>query len=165
MTQLPASGWGSRRRVLPLAGALALLALSTVALRFPDHASGAPMRRAADAAPGAIWQLTYLKAHPGASVDSLARVVTANWFAMDAQAVKAGDLAGYHLVRGSAADTTWDLLEIAVFRDSAQHARADSLYRTRYRPAHRPVRVGGRDLAGWGRIVRSEPLRYVAGGP
>lgn len=113
--------------------------------------------------PGAVWQLTYLKAHPGASVDSLARVVTANWFAMDARAVANGDLAGYHLVRGTPADSTWDLLEIAVFRDSAQHARADSLYRTRYRPAHTPVRVGGRDLAGWGRIVRSEVTRYRAG--
>lgn len=109
------------------------------------------------------WQLTYLKALPGAPVDSLARFISLNWFAMDADAVRAGDLEAYHLLRGGASDTTWDLLEVAIFRDSLQHARSDSLWRVRYRPAHPTVPVGGRDLPALGRIVRTEVVRGIVG--
>lgn len=112
--------------------------------------------------PGRVWQLTYLKAEPGL-VDSLARSIELNWFAMDRAALADGHIVDFQLVRGTPADGTWDLLEVTVFADSAQHARADSVYRTVYRPRHEPVLVGGRRWQELGRIVRTETTRHLAG--
>jgi hypothetical protein len=112
----------------------------------------------------AIWSFTYLKANAGA-VDDLVESIRLNWFAMDARAVARGDLMGYHLVRGTPADSSWDLLEVTVWADSAQHARADSIYRVHYRPSHTPVLVKGKRWQDYGRIVRTETTRWLDGGP
>lgn len=125
-------------------------------------AGTAPDHLAAQQAPEAVWQFTYLKALPGRVAD-LERFLDANWFAMDRRAVAAGHLVDFQLLRGTPADSSWDLLEITVFRDSLQHAQADSVYRTIYRPAHARVLIDGRGLPELGRIVRSETLRRVAG--
>jgi hypothetical protein len=119
---------------------------------------------AAATRPGAVWSLTYLKANPG-SVESLAEAIRRNWFALDARAVQGGDLVGYQLLRGTPADTTWDLLEITMYADSAQHARVDSVYRVRYRPTHTPVLVQSKRWQELGRIVRTATTRWVDGGP
>lgn len=115
-------------------------------------------------APGAVWVLTYLKARPGA-VDALAEAIRRNWFAMDARAVAAGHLESYRLLRGTPADSSWDLLEITTYRDARQHAQVDSLFRTIYRPQHTPVLVEGKRWQELGQIVRSETLHWVDGGP
>lgn len=109
-----------------------------------------------------IWQLTYLKALPGRQPE-LEQFLDANWFAMDRRAVAGGHLVDFQLLRGTPADTTWDLLEITVYRDSLQHAQVDSVYRTIYRPSHVRVLINGRGLPELGRIVRTETLRRVAG--
>jgi hypothetical protein len=114
--------------------------------------------------PGAIWALTWLKANPGA-VDDLTEAIRRNWFALDARAVAGGHLVSYQLLRGTPADTTWDLLEITMYADSLQHARVDSIYRALYRPSHVPVLVNGKRWQEYGRIVRSETTRWVDGGP
>jgi hypothetical protein len=113
---------------------------------------------------GAVWSLTYLKANPG-SLEQLTESIRRNWFALDARAVAGGDLLGYQLLRGAPADTTWDLLEITMYADSAQHARVDSVYRVRYRPTHTPVLIDGQRWQAFGRIVRTETMRWIDGGP
>jgi hypothetical protein len=82
---------------------------------------------------------------------------------MDAKAKAAGHLEGYELLRATPSDTAWDLLEVATYRDSAQFARIDSLFRTVYRPAHRTVLIDGKGLRELGRIVGSVTTRRVAG--
>jgi hypothetical protein len=135
-------------------GAAAMLAAGTALHSQP----------AAATRPGAIWSLTYLKANPGA-VESLAEAIRRNWFALDARAVQGGDLVGYHLLRGTPADTTWDLLEITMYADSAQYARVDSVYRVRYRPSHTPALVQGKRWQELGRIVSTATTRWIDGGP
>lgn len=146
------------RRSLLAAGAAA----GALALARPHSAAAQAAAPTAPAAPAAVWQFTYLKALPG-RVDALARFIEVNWFAMDARARAAGHIEDYVLLRGAPADSAWDLVEVTVFRDSTQHAQADSLYRTLYRPAHRTVRVGGLGLAELGRIVGSTVTRRLAG--
>lgn len=140
------------------AAAALILAASVVGV----IAAGRP--RAQAARQGQVWQLTYLKAKPGHAVH-LAEFIERNWFAMDSAARQAGAIVDYQLVRGAPADSAWDLLEIAVFADSAQHARADSLYATVFRPAHRMVPVDGKLLPELGTIVNSVTTRWAAGRP
>lgn len=109
-----------------------------------------------------IWQFTYLKALSG-KVEQLAKFIESNWFTMDKRARAAGHLEDYVLLRGTPADTTWDLLEITTYRDSLQHARIDSLFRVVYRPQHQVVMIDGRDLSGLGRIVASVSTRRIVG--
>jgi hypothetical protein len=108
--------------------------------------------------------LTYLKATPG-DAERLARFIERNWFVMDAHARRIGALEGAVLVRGSARDTTWDLLEIARYRDAAQLARVDSVFRTIIRPAHRVEPVDGRGFRELGRIVRTDTVTVLAAVP
>lgn len=147
------------RAILPAVLAAAMLASPMSAQVATDGSTPAASRASAP-----VWSFTYLKAMPGRVAD-LERFLDANWFAMDRQAVAAGHLVDFQLLRGTPADSSWDLLEITIYRDSLQHAQADSLYRTRYRPAHTPVLIEGRGLRELGRIVRSETLRRVAGAP
>jgi hypothetical protein len=111
---------------------------------------------------GQVWEITYLKAKPG-HIDALAQYIRQNWFVMDAKARAAGHMEGFRLLRGTPKDTTWDLMEISVYADSAQHARIDSLFRTIYRPAHVPVPVNGKSLRDLGSIVGSVTTRWVGG--
>ena len=115
----------------------------------------------AGALPGAVWQLTYLKALPGQR-DQLEQFVEQNWFVMDARAERAGYLVDNHLLRRSPADTTWDLLDISMYADSVQHAQIDSIFRTIIRPQHVVVRIDGREFRELGRFVREETLRWRA---
>ena len=115
----------------------------------------------AGASPGAVWQLTYLKALAGQR-DRLEQFVEQNWFVMDARAKRAGYLVDNHLLRGTSADTTWDLLEISMYADSVQHARIDSIFRTIVRPQHVTVPIEGREFRELGRVVREETLRWRA---
>jgi hypothetical protein len=111
---------------------------------------------------GQIWEVTYLKAKPG-QTDALAQYIRQNWFVMDAKARAAGHMEGFRLFRGTPTDTSWDLMEISVYADSAQHARIDSLFRVIYRPARVPVLVGGKSLRDLGSIVGSVTTRWVGG--
>jgi hypothetical protein len=111
-----------------------------------------------------IYELTYLKAKPG-EVDRLATFIQRNWFEMDSRATAAGHMQGYRLLRGSPADSSWDLLEISVYADSAQHARIASLFRVVYRPAHTTVLVDGRSFRELGTIVASVTTRWAGGLP
>ncbi len=111
---------------------------------------------------GEIWEVTYLKAKSG-GVDALANYIRQNWFVMDAKARAAGHMEGFRLLRGTPADTSWDLMEISVYRDSTQHARIDSIFRVVYRPAHVPVLVEGKGLKELGAIVGSLTTRWVGG--
>jgi hypothetical protein len=113
---------------------------------------------------GAVWQFTYLKALPGQR-ERLEQFLERNWFVMDARAKRAGYLVDNHLPRGSAADTTWDLLEISVYADSLQHARIDSIFRAVIRPQHNMVTVDGFEFRGLGRFVREETMRWRAKSP
>ena len=115
----------------------------------------------AGALPGAVWQLTYLKALPGQR-DQLEQFVEQNWFVMDARAERAGYLVDNHLLRRSPADTTWDLLDISMYADSVQHAQIDSIFRTIIRPQHVVVRIDGREFRELRRFVREETLRWRA---
>lgn len=147
----------------------ALLAVLALGAARTATAQNAPRTAAPAPGPGAAassqtWQLTYLKAAPG-EVEHLAQLIRLNWFAMDARARAAGDIVDYQLLRASPADSTWDLLEITVFADSAQHARADSVYRTVYRPQHRMQLVDGKRFAQLGTIVQSITTRWVGGRP
>ena len=128
------------------------------------HRSAAPLIppiAAAGASPGAVWQLTYLKALPGHRA-RLEQFLEQNWFVMDARAKRAGYLVDNHLLRGSGADTTWDLVEISMYADSLQHARIDSIFRTIIRPQHTTVLVDGMEFRELGRFVREETLRWRA---
>lgn len=136
------------------------LGLSLVGLAV----SIASARPAPSAPTPPVWRLTYLKARPG-EVDRLATFIARNWFAMDSAARVDGHIVDYQLLRGSPADTSWDLVEITVFADSAQDARADSLYAAVYRPRHRVVLVEGKGLAALGRIVGTTRTTRVAGRP
>jgi hypothetical protein len=82
-----------------------------------------------------------------------------------ARAKKAGHLDGFRLLRGSPADSSWDLLEISVYADSAQHARIDSIFREVYRPAHTTQLVDGRAFGDLGSIVASVTTRWAGGLP
>ena len=113
---------------------------------------------------GAVWQFTYLKALPGQR-DRLEQFLERNWFVMDARAKRSGYLVDNHLLRGSAADTTWDLLEISVYADSLQHARVDSIFRVVIRPQHTMVKVDGFEFRELGRFVREETMRWRAKSP
>ena len=115
----------------------------------------------AGASPGVMSRLTYLKAFPDQR-KRLERFVEQNWFVMDARAKRAGYLVDNHLLRGSPADTTWDLLEISTYADSMQHARIDSKFRAIIRPPHVIVRIAGREFRELGRIVKEETLRWQA---
>ena len=115
----------------------------------------------AGASPGVMSRLTYLKAFPDQR-KRLERFVEQNWFVMDARAKRAGYLVDNHLLRGSPADTTWDLLEISMYADSVQHARIDSIFRTIVRPQHVTVPIEGREFRELGRVVREETLRWRA---
>jgi hypothetical protein len=112
--------------------------------------------------PGEVWAFTYLKATSG-NVERLAEFVRRNWFVMDAKAVAAGHMRSARLLRPSAPDSTYDLIEITVYADSAQHARIDSLFRTVYRPQHQTQLVDGKGFAALGRVVRSEATRWLSG--
>jgi hypothetical protein len=67
-----------------------------------------------------------------------------------------------HLLQGSAADTSWDLLEISIYADSLQHARVDSLFRTIISPQYQTVPIDGLTFRQLGRIVREETVRWKA---
>lgn len=111
---------------------------------------------------GQVWQLTYLKARPG-EVDRLATFISRNWFVMDSAAQRDGRIVDYQLLRGTPADTSWDLLEITVFADSLQEAQADSIYATVYRPRHRVTLIDGKPFSALGRITGSTRTVWRAG--
>jgi hypothetical protein len=118
----------------------------------------------AGAAPGAVWQFTYLKALPG-ELARLERFVERNWFVMDARARAAGYIVDNQLLRGGGADTTWDLLEVSFYRDSLQHAQVDSIFRTIISPQHRVELIDGKGFRALGRVVKEETLRWRARSP
>jgi hypothetical protein len=144
--------WAARCRFT--VGALAAVVASTL------PAQQRPAAPSEDSA--AIWSFTYLKARDG-QVDNLERAITLNWFVMDAKAIAAGHMRGYQLLRAVPGDTTFDLVEISMYRDSTQHAQIDSLFRTIYRPQHTTVLVDGKRWNELGSIVRTVTTRAVTG--
>jgi hypothetical protein len=115
----------------------------------------------AGAKPGAVWQFTYLKA-TASNRARLEAFITQNWFVMDARAKREGYLVDNHLLQGSPADTSWDLLEISIYADSLQHARVDSIFRTIISPQHQTVPIDGLTFRQLGRVVREETVRWKA---
>jgi hypothetical protein len=111
---------------------------------------------------GEVWEFTYLKATPG-NVDRLAEFIRRNWFVMDAKAAAAGHMRSARLLRPTAPDSTYDLIEISIYSDSAQHARIDSLFRVIYRPQHVTALIDGKGFPALGRVVRSETTRWLSG--
>jgi hypothetical protein len=143
------------KRISILAGVLlAALTLWTERRPSPDT----PARQKADS----IWQLTYLKAFPEQR-HRLERFITLNWFGPDETARRKGYIDGFLLLRGSAADTTWDLLVIDVFADSTAQVRARERYRSEILPAHERQLVDGLDFPELGRIVGERTTRPVSG--
>jgi hypothetical protein len=109
-----------------------------------------------------VWDFTYLKALPGER-DRLERFIAANWFVPDERARARGYISGYQLLRAAPADTSWDVLVIDIFPDSAAKAAAPERYRTEIMPGHTKQLVDGRDFPQLGRIVRQHTLVAVTG--
>lgn len=151
----------SRSLLRPVLVALVTLGIAAAgrwasAAQPPQPPADTPQRT------GQVWRLTYLKANPG-EVERLAAYISRNWFVMDSAARRDGRIVDYQLLRGSPADTSWDLLEITVFADSLQDAAADSIYATVYRPRHRVTLIDGKPFSALGRIAASTRTVWRAG--
>ncbi|MFM7402845.1 MAG: hypothetical protein ACKO1N_01870 [Erythrobacter sp.] len=85
----------------------AALALAFAAVPVTASATPAPVPTEWRATLVVEW--TRLKAKPGERAN-LAAFITANWFAMDRQAVAQGLFTSYRLIENPDADATWDLL-------------------------------------------------------
>ena len=109
-----------------------------------------------------VWQLTFLKAEAGQR-DRLERFITQNWFGPDERARQRGYISGFQLLRGSPADTSWDLVVVDIFPDSDAHAKARERYRNEIMPAHKTQLVDGYDFASLGRIVTERTTTVVSG--
>jgi hypothetical protein len=146
--------------------ALTLMAVCSVLSACRSHQSpmAASVVPARGAAPGAVWQFTYLKALPGQR-DRLAQFIERNWFVMDARAKARGYLVDNQLFAAAPGDTTYDLLEITMYADSASHARVDSVFRTVIRPGHVPQLVDGLSFRDLGEVVREATWRWRARSP
>ena len=146
----------TRRRV-------ATAVLATV-IGFDSAPSGdaSPGERSSSSSPSIVWQLTFLKAEAGQR-ERLERFITLNWFGPDERARQRGYISGFQLLRGSEADTSWDLLVVDVFPDADAHAKARERYRNEIMPAYTKQLVDGHDLPSLGRIVAERTTTVVSG--
>ena len=95
--------------------------------------------------------------------DRLERFITLNWFGPDDRARQRGYISGFQLLRGSEADTSWDLMVVDIFPDSDAHAKARERFRNEILPAHKKQLVDGYDLASLGRIVAERTTTVISG--
>lgn len=136
---------------------VAALAISTTA---PMAAPAVAQTAAADTA---VVERTLLKAAPGKR-EALARFIVANWFAMDAVALKEGLFSFYRLYENVAdsagGDPEWDFAVAVGYRTALGYG--DPRVSARFaeiRAAHTPILIDGQSLAALGRIVRTERYR------
>lgn len=110
-----------------------------------------------------VVEQTYLKAAPG-QTEQLRRFVEANWFALDALAVKEGIFTGYRLLGPTEPSPDWDFLvavgypQASGFDDPATQRKWAAI-----KLGRKDIPIDGKTLKDLGRIVRTERLRVVAG--
>lgn len=125
----------------------AALAAPLVLASRPD-AGAEPGRRAVE--------LTFLRSSPGQR-EALRRYLVANWFAMDAVAVREGLMDRYQILEAQEDEGAWDLVVAVTYRDAQGYEGIAPAFE-RIRSAHREVRPDGKALRELGRIVESRKL-------
>jgi hypothetical protein len=111
---------------------------------------------AANSPPTRAVELTFLKSLPGQR-ENLRRFLVANWFAMDAIAVKQGLMTGYAVMQTETDDGLWDTLVAVTYTDARGYAGIAEAFE-RIRSAHKTQLIEGKPLAELGRIVDSKKL-------
>ena len=100
--------------------------------------------------------LTYLKAAPG-RLAHLERYVRANWFAMDAAAVRQGLFVSYKWLDTGRDDGPWNAVVIVTYNDDKGFAGIEERWGP-IRSAHKEVRPDGLAFPDVGRVIESQDL-------
>ena len=108
-----------------------------------------------EAEPQAV-EMTYLKANPQMRL-VLARFIEANWFSMDAKAVKAGLMQEFEMLTNADPTADWDLLVKVTYFDSRGYEGIKDQFNV-IRDEHDTVLIDGKSLKELGTIVRSEKV-------
>ena len=141
----------------------AALALAFVAVPVAASAAPSPAPAPTDVRATVVVEWTRLKALPGERAN-LAAFITANWFAMDRQAVAQGLFTSYRLIANPAADGAWDLLvEVGYPTPAGYDDPATQAAFTAIRAAHTPVLIAGKTLGQLGTILGTERLTVLDG--
>jgi hypothetical protein len=85
-------------------------------------------------------------------VDALEKFIRANFFTLDAEAVKRDLMKGFYLARAETKDAGWDISVIDVYRDKCQKDAAPAAFRT-LSASHKTTPIEGKTLRELGRFV------------
>jgi hypothetical protein len=136
-----------------------LLALAVAAVPVAATAAPAPVEARATL----VVEWTRLKAKPGERAN-LAAFITANWFAMDREAVAQGLFTSYRLIENPEADAAWDLLvEVGYPTRAGYDDPATQAAFTAIRAAHTTAVIDGKSLPALGTILGTERLIVLDG--
>lgn len=137
---------------------LRALILTTLSLAVASPA-------AAQAGPTRAVEMTFLRSHDEDPA-RLVAFIEANWFALDAEAVRQGLMTRYDLAaRKADADTPWNVVVTVGYPDPAGYDAIKAPFEA-IRGRHVPVAIEGKTrLSDFGRIVSSVRLAPGAGGP
>ena len=100
--------------------------------------------------------LHFLKAAPG-RLAHLERYVRANWFAMDAIAVRQGLFVSYKWLDTGRDDGPWNALVIVTYNDDKGFAGIEERWNS-IEPTHKEVRPDGLAFEDVGRVVEGQDL-------
>jgi hypothetical protein len=141
------------RKSLTVTITLALALCVSTATAAEDR----PAPREGDAAANSrTVTLTYLKAAPG-RLAHLERYIRANWFAMDAVAVRQGLFVSYKWLDTGRDDGPWNALVIVTYNDDKGFAGIEERWNS-IKPTHKEVRPDGLAFPDVGRVVEGQDL-------
>lgn len=100
--------------------------------------------------------LTYLKSKPG-KLRELERFVRANWFVMDALAVKRGLFVSYEWLDSGSDDSEWNAVVIVTFRDTKGFAGIEREWAA-IKATHREVLPDGLGMKDLGQVLETKSL-------
>jgi len=138
------------RKSLTAAICLALALCASAATAAEDRPA---LKEGAAATASRTVTLTYLKAAPG-RLAHLERYVRANWFAMDAAAVRQGLFVSYKWLDTGRDDGPWNAVVIVTYNDDKGFAGIEERWGP-IRSAHEEVRPDGLAWRDIGRVVET----------
>ena len=103
-----------------------------------------------------VVTMTYLKSEPG-KLDQLERYVRANWFAMDAEAVRQGLFVSYEWLDTGSDDGAWNALVMVTYNDERGFAGIEQRWAA-IKAAHKERRINGAGMKQLGRVVETKTL-------
>ena len=141
------------RKSLTVAISLSLALCISTATAAEDRP--VPSERVTAAASRTVT-LTYLKAAPG-RLAHLERYVRANWFAIDAAAVRQGLFVSYKWLDTGRDDGPWNALVIVTYNDDKGFAGIEERWNS-IKPTHKEVRPDGLAFPDVGLVVEGQDL-------